>query len=242
MFDTRKPLLLLALTAALAGQGCTRNGDSPLASSLTQNSGDQKTAGDGAPAAPAATAAPAPLVEGAGAAGSEGAPAAATADAGATPASNQNASLKAGLWRVEDGVFDGLVENGKAFICIDAATEALINRGAAEFAADKCTTDESSRQQGLYLGRTTCRLDDKTVVTRTRVDGHQIYFRDVITQEGAVADDDETDGKKVSDYAEWVNACGPDQKPGTAYAQAYGEKVMKSIELPDRLKLASTTR
>ncbi|MGH8082977.1 MAG: hypothetical protein ACREP7_20530 [Lysobacter sp.] len=152
---------------------------------------------------------------------------------GAASAS-QRPTLKPGLWRVEDGVFDGLVESGKAFICIDAATESMINRGPAEFVGEKCNTSEGDKEQ-VYLGRTVCELGDRTVVTRVRIDDGQIYFRDVITQAPGAKDDS---GKKVSDYAEWTAACSADQKPGQAFAQAYGQTAMKPVDLPERLKPA----
>lgn len=202
--------LLLVLALAAAVQGCSKPGE-PASAPRSASPEAQ------APSSPAAEA-----------------PAAPNADAAAaSTGANTRPTLKPGLWRVEDGVFDGLVDNGKAFICIDAATQALINRGPAEFVADKCNTSVSNKEHGLYLGRTVCNLGDKNVITRLRIDDGQIYFRDVITQASTVKDDS---GEKVSDYAEWTAECGADQKPGQAFAQAYNETAMKPIDLPERLK------
>ncbi|MBT2748791.1 MULTISPECIES: hypothetical protein [unclassified Lysobacter] len=200
-------LLLLALAAAV--QGCSRSGEPP-ASAKQPASVEARAPSSPAVEAPAASAAP--------------------------DAARTQPRLKPGLWRVEDGVFAGLVDTGKAFICIDAASEGMINRGPARFAADKCSTSVSNKEHGLYLGRTVCKLGDHNVITRLRIDDGQIYFRDVITQPAAATDDS---GEKVSDYAEWTAECGADQKPGQAFAQAYDSTDMKPVDLPERLKPAA---
>jgi hypothetical protein len=211
-------VLVLALAAAAAAQGCSRSGE-PTASVKQPASVEAQAPSSPAMEAPAAPDASAP-----------GATDASTAGANTRP------SLKPGLWRVEDGVFAGLVENGKAFICIDAASEGVINRGPAQFAADKCSTSVANKEKGLYLGRTVCKLGDNNVITRLRIDDGQIYFRDVITQPATAKDDN---GDKVSDYAEWTAACDADQKPGQAYVQPYGTTALKPVDLPERLKPAA---
>jgi hypothetical protein len=206
-------LVLLALAAAI--QGCSRSGEPPASAKQPASVEAQ------APSSPAVEAPAAP-----------GASDAAASVAGA----HTRPRLKPGLWRVEDGVFAGLVDNGKAFICIDAASEGVINRGPARFAADKCSTSVSNKEHGLYLGRTVCKLGDRNVITRLRIDDGQIYFRDVITQPSTATDDS---GEKVSDYAEWTAECGADQKPGQAFAQAYDSTDMKPVDLPGRLQPAA---
>lgn len=139
--------------------------------------------------------------------------------------------LKPGLWRVEGPEFNALSEQGKVYLCIDAASTALIDPPTP--AQAKCTTDHGSPKPGLYLGNSVCHFEDKVVTTRVRIDGDDLYFRDVAIQ--PLPNDGES-GEKISHFAERVSDCQKDQTPGTAYTQAYGEDVMHPVELPESLQ------
>lgn len=139
--------------------------------------------------------------------------------------------LKPGLWRVEGPEFNALSEQGKVYLCIDAASTALIDPPTP--AQAKCTTDHGTPKPGLYLGNSVCHFEDRIVTTRVRIDGDDLYFRDAITHH---TPDDVESGEKVSHFAERVGDCQKDQAPGTAYTQAYGEEAMHPAELPDSLQ------
>lgn len=139
--------------------------------------------------------------------------------------------LKPGLWRVEGPEFSALSEQGKVYLCIDASSTALIDPPTP--AQAKCTTDHGTPKPGLYLGNSVCHFEDKIVTTRVRIDGDDLYFRDVVTHH---TPDDVESGEKASHFAERVGDCQKDQAPGTAYTQAYGEEAMHPAELPESLQ------
>ncbi|MGO1068188.1 DUF3617 domain-containing protein [Lysobacter sp. CA199] len=156
-----------------------------------------------------------------------------TADGAATTATTTAAvvktKLKAGLWRVEGPQFDALSERGKVYLCVDAASAALIDPPLPPADQAKCSIDDGTPKPDLYLGTVECRYPDRTVIARVRIDSNNLYFRDVIVQRGATPAEN---AEKTSVFAEWTGPCRPEQTPGSAYTQTYGEDAMHAAELP----------
>lgn len=149
----------------------------------------------------------------------------------AKPARQKSASkktaLKPGLWRVEGPEFDALAEQGKVYLCIDAATTALIDPPPPKQA--ECSLDEGKPKPDLYLGTVECRYPDRTIVSRVRIDSDNLYFRDVTIQRGTAP---VTSSAKTSRFAEWSAPCRPNQDAGRAYTQAYDDDAMYAAQLP----------
>lgn len=165
----------------------------------------------------------------------EAATASAQAPASAA-ASATKTRLKPGLWRIEGAQFDALSERGKVYLCIDAASAALIDPPPPARQA-QCSVENSTAKPGLYLGTTQCRYPDRTVTSRVRIDSDNLYFRDVVVQRGTAAVES---SDKSSHFAEWVGRCRPEQAPGKVYTQAYGQDEMHAAELPAALVSAAS--
>lgn len=145
--------------------------------------------------------------------------------------------LKPGLWRVEGVQFDTLSERGKVYLCIDAASAALIDPPPPPAGQARCSVEDGTLKPDLYLGTTQCRYPDRTVTSRVRIDSNNLYFRDVVVQRGTAAVES---SDKSSHFAEWVGRCRPEQAPGKVYTQAYGQDEMHAAELPAALISAAS--